>query len=197
MGKWFSSLKATASTSSLTFCRSHGSSTSLQVLMAESSKQPHDPGVSNTPVTMDPQTPVLTDITNAAPSHSLGASHKSSASTTTPHSCSHAQSMTSSLLVTGVDSPIPAHLASLGNTTEEPIEVGDSSDKTASPAPDHHMSDSSSSSSGSSHSIDSDSGSTSSGSGFYSSESASTIITSGSSHTSDSDSPSDSPMYQM
>ena len=93
------------------------------------------------------------------------------------------------LLVTSGDSPIPAHLANVANTVDDPMEIHDSSSKSASSDDDHQASNDGSSSDSSSDSesgsgSESNSYSTISRSGSYTDSSASAIITDDGSHSS-------------
>ena len=167
--------------------------------MSECSKQPSNLGVGDSSITPDVKFSVLTDITNSASSRSPKASGKSPA--VQHDQLPDAQFSTGpTLLVTSRDSPIPAHLANIGNTADDPMEIHDSSSKSASLDDDHQASNDGSSSDSSS---DSKSGSGSksgfhsatSGSSSYTDSSASTIITDDGSHSSDgSGSPISSPI---
>ena len=157
--------------------------------MSEHSKQPSSPGVGGSSITPDVKSSVLTDVTNSASSRSPRASGKSPA--VQHDQLPDAQSSTGpTLLVTSGDSLIPAHLANVGNTADDPMEVHNSDSKSVSSDDDHQASKDGSSSDSSS---DSESGSgsksgshsTTSGSGSYTDSSAPTIITDDSSHSSD------------
>ena len=139
------------------------------------------------------------DVRNSASSRSPRASDK-------PPAVQHdelpnAQSSTGpTLLVTSRDSPIPAHLANVGNIADDPMEVHNSGSNSASSDDDYLASNNGSSSD---RSFDNESGSgsesgshsTTSGSGSYTDSSVSAIITDDGSHSSDgSGSPIGSPL---
>ena len=157
--------------------------------MSEHSKQPSSPGVGGSSITPDAKSSVLMDITNSASSRSPRASGKLPA--VQHDQLSDAQSSTGpTLLVTSRDSPIPAHLANVGNTADDPMEVHNSDSKSMSSHDNHQVSNDGSSSDSSS---DSESGSGSESgfhsttlwSGSYTGSSASAFITDVSSHSSD------------
>ena len=129
---------------------------------------------------------VLPDVTNSASSRSPKASGKSPV--VQDDQLSDAQSSTGpTLLVTSGDSPIPAHLVNVGNTSS----VGDTSSSKSTSSDDDHQASKYGSSSDSSSDSESGCGSksgshsTTSGSGSYTDSSVSAIITDDSSHSSD------------
>ena len=167
--------------------------------MSEHSKQPSNSGVGGSSITPDVKSSVLMDITNSASSRSPRVSGKLPA--VHLDQLPDAQSSTGpTLLITTGDSPIPAHLANVGNAADDPMGVHDSSCKSTSSDDDHQASNDGSSSDSSSDSesgsgSESGSHSTTSGSGSYTDSSASAFITDDSSHSSDdSGSPIGSPL---
>ena len=161
----------------------------MQVPMPQGDKQHSSSGVGSPPVTPGANSSVLADIINSAPSRSPKASSKSPAILHNQPSDVPSSSALM-LLVTSGDPPIPAHMASLGNTADNPMEINDSSSKAVSSSGDHHASDGDSSSedsmsSGSDSGSKSSSGLTISGSGSYTDSSASAVITDGDSQSSD------------
>ena len=157
--------------------------------MSEHSKQPSNSGVGGSSITPDVKYSVLIDVTNSASSRSPRASGKLPA--VQHDQLPDAQSSTDpTLLLTNGDSPTPAHLANVGNTADNPMEVHNSGSKSTSSDDDHQASNDGSSSHSSS---DSESGSgsksgshsTTSGSGSYTDSSVSAIITDDGSHSSD------------
>ena len=157
--------------------------------MSEHSRQPSNPGVGGSSITPDVKSSVLMDVTNSASSRSPKASSKLPA--VQHNQLLDAQSSTGpTLLVTSGDSPIPAHLVTIGNTADDPMEIHDSSSKSTSLDDNHQASNDGSSSDSSSDSesssgSESDSHSTTSGSGSYTDSSASAIITDDGSHSAD------------
>ena len=152
----------------------------VQVPMPQGDKQHFSSGVGSPPATPGTYPSVLEDITNSASSRSPKASSKSPA--ILHNQPSDAPSFSAPmLLVTSGDSYIPAHMASLGNTADNPMKINDSSTKAVSSDGDHHSPDGESSSDDSTSS----SSSTTSGSGSYTDSSASAVITDGSSQSSD------------
>ena len=161
----------------------------MQVPMPQGDKQHSSPGIGSPPATPGTNPSVLVDITNSASSRLPKASSKSPAILHNQPSDALSSSALM-LLVTSGDSPIPAHMASLGNTADNPMKINDSSTKAVSSDGHHHSpdgesnSDDSTSSSSDSGS-ESSSGSTTSGSGSYTDSSASPVITNDSSQSSD------------
>ena len=109
----------------------------MQVPMPQGDKQHSGSGVGSSPATPDTNSSVLVDVANSAPSRSAKASSKLPA-------ILHNQlldapsSSAPMLLVTSGDSPIPAHVVSFGNTTDNPMEINDPSSKAVSSYGDHH-----------------------------------------------------------
>ena len=156
--------------------------------MPQGDKQDSSSEVGSPPATAGTNPSVLADVTNSASSRSPKASSKSPPILhNQPSDAPFSFALT--LLVTSGDSPIPAHMASLGNTADNPTEINDSTSKAVFSNGDHHASDGKSSSDDSTSSSSdsgskSSSGSTTSGSGSYTANSASAVITDGDSQSS-------------
>ena len=96
--------------------------------MPQGNKQPSGSGAGCPPATPDMNSSVLADVTNTAPSRLPKVSSKLTAVLHNQPSDAESSSAPM-LLVTSGDSPIPAHVANLSNTTDNPMEFNDSSSK--------------------------------------------------------------------